>query len=273
MLVGQVRPPSPRRPLVVLCRVGRLPRFPCRGELQIRLCKANKGFSPSVSCRAGSRRSGRSDKVLLVVLCRVGRLPRFPCRSELQIRLCKANEGFSPSVSCRAGSCRSGRSDKALLDRCVGVRNGSIPGGCWSVRPPVRDWSSVAVLGPRAADGDDLEPLGAALKRPHHLRGDPYHIPLAQLDDLLVELHAPGAADDDVGLLLLAVVVTHSRPIAGRVVEVADAELSRVEMLASEARLDLRHTRASDIVDFLQVLHAVAGHSSSFSWRFCSFRG
>src|SRR5664280_1199208 len=56
--------------LVVLCRVGRLPRFPCRGELQIRLCKANKGFSPSVSCRAGSRRSGRSDKVLIDV-CRV----------------------------------------------------------------------------------------------------------------------------------------------------------------------------------------------------------
>ena len=48
---------------------------------------------------------------------------------------------------------------------------------------------AVAALGLGAADGDDVEPVGTGLERAHDLGRDAHDVPLAQLEDLVVEQH------------------------------------------------------------------------------------
>ena len=95
--------------------------------------------------------------------------------------------------------------------------------------PEVLDHLAVAALGAVGADRDDLEPLGAALEPARDSGRDADHIPRAQVDDLVVELDLPRAADDDVRLLLLAVAVAERGPVARAVAEVADPEVLGVE--------------------------------------------
>src|SRR5262249_41005061 len=93
-------------------------------------------------------------------------------------------------------------------------------------------------------------------------RRDAQDVPLLQLEDLIVQLRATGARDDDVDLLLLAVGVTHTRPETGAVAEVADAELLGVEVLARHPHLHVDTASRGCVVDVLEVLDRVgrAGH-------------
>ena len=61
-----------------------------------------------------------------------------------------------------------------------------------------------------------------------------------QLDDLVVELGAPGARHNDVGLLLLAVAMPHGRAVADRAL---DAAMLAVQ---AEVRITRRRTRLSE---------------------------
>jgi hypothetical protein len=58
-----------------------------------------------------------------------------------------------------------------------------------------------------------------------HYGGDAQHIPRCELDDLLIQLGATGAGDDDVRLFLLAMSVAPGHAGTRLVGEAADAEL------------------------------------------------
>src|SRR5947209_5952744 len=96
----------------------------------------------------------------------------------------------------------------------------------------------------------------------HDLGGDPYHVPLAQLDLLVVEPHRARAADDDVRLLLLSMAVP-GRPVAGPVAEVADAEVLAVQMFARETRLDVVAAVGGAVLEPLEVRVRELGHDAS----------
>src|SRR5204863_5279319 len=97
---------------------------------------------------------------------------------------------------------------------------------------------SLAEIG--RADDDDLETLRPGLVASPRTGGDPHHIPLLQLDDLVVELHPPAPAHVHVHLLLLLVRVSVRKPIAGRDALVAQAGLLELERLGRQAELQVR---------------------------------
>src|SRR4051812_39488984 len=79
-----------------------------------------------------------------------------------------------------------------------------------SVAPPAGDDLAVAVAA--RAEGEHLEPLVSGFEGAGHLRGDPDRVERLDLDDLVVELEQPAAADDDVDLLRLLVDVAEGLP-------------------------------------------------------------
>src|SRR4051812_6744011 len=92
-----------------------------------------------------------------------------------------------------------------------GVRSPSDRSGLALVRPPVAlaldvFARSLAEIG--RADDDDLEALRPGLVASPRSGRDAHHIPLLELDDLVVELHPPAPAHDHVHLLLLLVRVS-----------------------------------------------------------------
>src|SRR4051794_29608445 len=89
-------------------------------------------------------------------------------------------------------------------------------------------------------EDEDLEALGPALVASPRAGRDAHHVPLLDLDDLVVELHPAAAADDHVQLLLLLVRVAVREAIAGRDALVAQAGLLELERLACEAELQVR---------------------------------
>lgn len=91
--------------------------------------------------------------------------------------------------------------------------------------PDVRDPLGVAALGLAPADADQVEALRTRLERTHHRGGDTQHVPRHELDDLVAELGATGARDDDIGLLLLAMPVAERHAGARLIGEATDAEL------------------------------------------------
>src|SRR3954469_3377774 len=91
-----------------------------------------------------------------------------------------------------------------------------------SVAPPVGRHLGVLVLRVGGAEGQQLGALGPCLQAAHHLARNPQRVPLAQLDDLVVELDARAAADHDVDLFLLAVPVPERDPETRRDLEVAE---------------------------------------------------
>src|SRR5881397_3367159 len=80
---------------------------------------------------------------------------------------------------------------------------------------------SLAEIG--RADDDDLEALRPGLVASPGTRRDAHHVPLLELDDLVVELHPPAPAHDHVHLFLLLVRVAVREAIAGRDALVAEA--------------------------------------------------
>src|SRR6266498_2243082 len=110
---------------------------------------------------------------------------------------------------------------------------------------------SLAEIG--RADDDDLEALRPGLVASPRTRRDAHHVPLLELDDLVVELHPPTPAHDHVHLLLLLVRVSVRKPIAGRDALVAQAGSLELECLGRRAELQVR--RAVEIgPEILQVL-------------------
>src|SRR3954447_7093639 len=87
------------------------------------------------------------------------------------------------------------------------------------------------------ADDDDLEPSRPGLVASPRTGRDAHRVPLLELDDLVVELHAAASAQDHVHLLLLLVRVAVRKAIAGRDALVAQAGLLEVEGLGRQAKL------------------------------------
>ena len=75
--------------------------------------------------------------------------------------------------------------------------------------PKVGDPLGIAAFGLAAADADEVEPVRPGLERADDGGSDAEHVPGRELDELMVELGATRAGDDDVGLLLLAMPVPH----------------------------------------------------------------
>src|SRR5262249_53218266 len=157
--------------------------------------------------RAGSRRCSAA-----------GRAPRIP--SPRTVAACPA--------PCPSSSLARPRRKYQIVKR----RQAS------TLRPLHLAHLTVALLGPRAADREELEPVGPRFERSQDLGGDAHRVPLAQLAHLAVEQDAPRAAEHDVRLLLLAVPVAPRAAVAGPVAPVADAEVAGFQRRAAEAAFD-----------------------------------
>ena len=135
--------------------------------------------------------------------------------------------------------------------------------GCRSVSPPV---SLTLHVFPRVlaevgrAEDEDLEALRSG-PTPSPCPGrNANHIPLLDLDDLLVELHPPAAAYDHENLLLLLMRVAVREPVVGRDALIAQAGLlerrapdSRRRNSSSGAPWKLDPTSATSSLRFLSV--------------------
>ena len=103
------------------------------------------------------------------------------------------------------------------------------------------------------AEDEDLEALRPGLVASPRAGRDAHHVPLLDLDDLVVELHPPAPAHDHVHLLLLLVRVAEREAIAGRDALVAQAGLLKLERLVAgrnsrsgaPSKLDPKSSRSS----------------------------
>src|SRR3954466_9221509 len=127
------------------------------------------------------------------------------------------------------------------------------------VGPVVLDQLPVPAFGLAASGGDDLEAVRARLEAARHLGRDTNHIPLLDLDDLVVQLDATRAIDDRIDLLLDLVAV--ARRLRSRLVApAAHAELGGIEKLAREAAVDPLGPAGFDVLEVLD--HVVGGHAA-----------
>src|SRR6059036_3909847 len=97
---------------------------------------------------------------------------------------------------------------------------------------------SLAEIG--SANDDDLEALGPGLVASPRTGRDAHRVPLLEFDDLVVDLHPPAPAQDQVDLLLLLVRVAVRKAIAGRDALVAQGGLLELERLGRRAELQVR---------------------------------
>jgi hypothetical protein len=132
------------------------------------------------------------------------------------------------------------------------------------VRPSRGAHDAVTTFGLGTAHGDDVQALGPGLKAPYDLRRYSHDIPLAQISDFVVKQHPPRSGDDDVGLLLLFMTVSHRTAQVRRVAKEADPEVPRIQVLAAEPTLDPRCPVAHGVLDFQQVHGGKARHWISF---------
>src|SRR3954449_4258229 len=110
---------------------------------------------------------------------------------------------------------------------------------------------SVAEIG--RADDEDLESVRPGFVAAPRTGRHAHRVPLAELDDLVVELHPPAPAHDHVHLLLRSVRVAVRKAVAGRHALVAQAGSLELERLRRQAELQVR--RAVEVgSDVLQVL-------------------
>src|SRR3979409_2705759 len=163
--------------------------------------------------------------------------PRSPSRRTPMRRSVSPAEGemparrwCRPSVRRRGSSATAGFEPLALFHRAL-------------VSPPVALTLHVfarilAEIG--RTEDEDLEALRPALITSPRAGRDAHHVPLLDLDDLVVELHPPAPAHDHVQLLLLLVRVAVREAIVGRDALVAQAALLELERLACEAKLQVR---------------------------------
>src|SRR5437899_6652520 len=113
---------------------------------------------------------------------------------------------------------------------------------------------SLAEIG--RADDEDLEALRPGLVASPRTGRDAHRVPLLEFDDLVVDLHPPAPAQDQVDLLLLLVRVAVRKAIAGRDALVAQGGLLELERLGRRAELQVRgavEPRADVLQIFLDV--------------------
>src|SRR4051794_1028441 len=103
--------------------------------------------------------------------------------------------------------------------------------------------------------GEQLHALGPGLELAHGRRRDAHDVARAQVEDLVVDLHAPGARDDDVHLLGLPVAVAEAGPLAGVHAVVGEADPVGADVLAQVAGLaELAHAELrGEILDVVDV--------------------
>src|SRR2546427_4708368 len=120
---------------------------------------------------------------------------------------------------------RRGRQLAPPLSRAAPQRERahSILKGGWSVAPPT--WQQLPVAVCTGSEGQQLEALGAGLEGPRHARRNAKGVEHAQLDDLLLQLGAPGAGEHHVDLLGALVPVPERLALAGLDAVVAQARL------------------------------------------------
>ncbi len=103
-----------------------------------------------------------------------------------------------------------------------------------SVAPPTWYQLSVVPVGLRRAEGDQRQAVGARLEASDRVLGDADSIPRTDVADLVVQLHAARAVDDDVNLLLLAMPVAEGGPEVRRESLVAEAEVAALERVPAK---------------------------------------
>src|SRR5215217_7134098 len=120
------------------------------------------------------------------------------------------------------------------------------------------------------AEDEDLEALRPALVASPRAGRDAYHVPLLDLDDLVIELHPPAPAHDHVHLLLLLVRVAVREAIVGRDALVAEAALLEPERLACMAELKVRGAVevGPEILQILLEVRACERHGSEPTLHF-----
>ena len=95
------------------------------------------------------------------------------------------------------------------------------------VPPIVDDLAAVASI--ERPEGEDFEAFFAGLERPYYGRSHPYQVSRLQVNDLVVELHATGAGDDEVDLLGPLVAMPEPLPLPRLEGVVAEPRLLGVE--------------------------------------------
>src|SRR5204863_4845127 len=107
-----------------------------------------------------------------------------------------------------------GRRDLRVAARGVGdVRRRA---GAGLVGPPPGNDLAVVLLADRRTEGDQRDPVGAALEVSHHAGTDPEDVPLPELVHLVIELDPARAFGDHVDLLLLGVRMSEGLANTGR---------------------------------------------------------
>src|SRR4051794_7405384 len=102
-------------------------------------------------------------------------------------------------------------------------------------------------------DDEDLQAVRPGLVATPRARGDTHRVPFLELDDLVVELHAPAPAHDHVDLLLLHMRMAVRKAVAGRDALVAEARFLEPERERRRAELEVRRP-VEPGADVLQVL-------------------
>src|SRR4051794_34959899 len=87
------------------------------------------------------------------------------------------------------------------------------------------------------AEGDELQTIGSGLERSRDLRSDADRVQAAHIEDLVVELDPPSAAQDDVDLLRLGMAVRERRALARPQTKMRDAGPLGLEGRSRDARL------------------------------------
>src|SRR3954468_23455661 len=124
------------------------------------------------------------------------------------------------------------------------------------VRPPVAlplDVVAASLAETGRADDDDHEALRPRLVAAPRPGRNAYRVPLLELDDLVVELHPPAPAHDDVHLLLRLVRMAVRKAISGRNPLEAQSRLLEFQRVGRQAELQVGRAVESG-PDVLQVL-------------------
>ena len=159
-------------------------------------------------------------------------------------RSCSATRRCPNPLSVPASQSWSKRFEQRERDIGADVTNaGTGPSGQLLVRPPVALTLDVlarilAEIG--RTEDEDLETLRPGLIASPRARRDPNHVPLLELDDLLVELHPATPSHDHVDLLLLLVRVAIWEAIVGRNALVTEAGPFELDCLARATELEVR---------------------------------
>ena len=132
------------------------------------------------------------------------------------------------------------------------------------VAPPAGDHLGVLRFGLRRPEGKEGQTVRAGLERTDGLLAYADRVPRLDVADLVVQLHAAAAFDDDVDLLLLLVMMAVREPCVGREPLIAEAERACAERIAREACFDVRSQPEllGRVVDVpLQVLDGEVAHA------------